>query len=51
MRACRYAGVPFTSAHGLTWGPLIEAWALCAESAEQEAEAALAKQAQAKAGR
>lgn len=51
MRACRYAGVDFCAAHGLSWGPIVEAWALCAESAEQEAEAEAMKRAQQKAGR
>lgn len=53
MRATRYAGVDFCRAHGLTWGPIVEAWALAAESAEQAAESDLMKQAErkAKAGR
>jgi len=51
MRATRYAGVDFCRAHGLTWGPIVEAWALAAESAEHEAEDELTKRAQAKAGR
>lgn len=51
MRACRYAGVPFTTAHGITWGPVVESWALAAESAEIAAEEALAKRAQRQAGR
>ena len=50
MRACRYAGVDFCRAHGFAWGPVVEAWALCAEAAEQEAEAELVKRARAKAG-
>jgi hypothetical protein len=51
MRACRYAGVDFCAAHGLSWGPIVEAWALAAEAAEGEAEAELVKRAQRKAGR
>lgn len=45
MRACRYAGVDFCAAHGLAWGPVVEAWALAAESAEHEAEAELMRRA------
>lgn len=45
MRACRYLGVDFCAAHGIGYGPIVEAWALLAEAAEQEAEAELVKQA------
>lgn len=45
MRACKWAGEPFCAAHGIAWSPIVEGWALIAESAEHEAEAELHKRA------
>lgn len=45
MRACRYVGTDFCRAHGITYGPIVEQWALIAEAVEAEAEAEMIKQA------
>lgn len=45
MRACRYVGEPFCGANRIAYGPIVEAWALAAESAEHEAEAELHRRA------
>jgi len=45
MKACAYVGEPFCQAQGLTYGPIVEAWALTAMGAEHEAEAYHAKKA------
>lgn len=45
MRACRYLNEPFCQALGIEFSPIVEEWALIAESAENEAEAEMTKRA------
>lgn len=46
MRNCAYLGEPFCQAMGIAYGPVVEAWTITAQSAENGAREYLHKKAE-----